>query len=112
MPFEGTFEDFATADDDLLTTQPLTDADIVDAVTDKFASAQDDEDDDDEPESTARPAPSISAALDSCTVLREYLQSCPETQELFKHVNSLEDFLLKKQFRNKQQMTIRDFFVR
>ena len=111
VQFDGTFEDYATADDALLTTQPLTDEDIIQTVTEKYADKDDDDEDDDD-ESETQPAPTIPAALNSCTLLKDFIQTYPETQDLYKHIHALESFITRKQFASRQQTSIRDFFFR
>ena len=112
LQFDGDFEDYATADDSLLTTEPLTDEDIIQTVTDKYNPDKEDEDDEDDEPETSSPTPSISAALDSCTTLRDFVQSQPDTQDLFKHINAIQQYITRKQFQTKQQTSIRDFFFR
>ena len=114
VTFDGTFEDFVAADNTLMTSQPMTDQDIVRCVSEKFGGGDEDEDEDedDEAEVTQRPAPSVSAALDSCTLLKDFVQQYPDAQDMFRHISVVEEYIAKKRFACKQQTSIRDFFMR
>lgn len=112
MEFPGSFSfsDYARADEDLMTDEPLTDAAIVQAVRDTQVTPDEDDTEDDDTEPPP-PIPSTAQALDHCDALTRYLEGLtdcdPETLRL---VDQIEDRINRHSLTLKRQTTIMNFF--
>ena len=83
------FSDYVSADDDLETSEPLTD----DAIIGIVQQPTDSETESDDEHITPSERPSHLLAIDACHQLRLYLGSQPETRNLFSCLNSIEEFV-------------------
>ena len=100
------FTDYLYADDELETSEPLTDDAIISIV--QRPDDSDTENDDEFMPPPEKP-PSHLLAIDMCYQLRIYLESQTESTNLFSHLNLIEQFLRKTQQDCMQQVTITKF---
>ena len=100
------FTDYLSADDELETSEPLTDDAIISIV--QRPDDSDTESDDEFMPPPEKP-PSHLLAIDMCHQLRIYLESQTESTNLFSHLNIIEQFIRKTQQDCMQQATVTKF---
>ena len=101
--------DYVSADDDLETSEPLTDDAII-GIVQQPADEPETKSDDEHITPNERP-PSHLLAIDMCHQLRQYLESQPESRSLFSCLNPIKHFIRKIQLECKQQSVITKFVV-
>lgn len=105
------FDQYTAVDDNVPTSEPLTDQDIVDDIVQTRQQPNDDEsDDDDEPQQTT-PTPTAKMAAEACKILTAFLESKDNTTALLNHLMPVTDFVTRAELVLKfQQLKITDYF--
>lgn len=106
----GTANDYLTADEQLLTTEPLTDDSIIAQVQQPSEDHPEADSDSDDEIPPSKP-PSHADAMTMCQQLRLYLQSHSDTDSFFPYVNNIEQFAARQKYCSKQQTKLTDFFM-
>ena len=105
------FDQYTAVDDNVPTSELLTDQDIVDDIVQTRQQPNDDEsDDDDEPQQTT-PTPTAKMAVKACQILTAFLESKDNTTALLNHLMPVTDFVTRAELVLKfQQLKITDYF--
>lgn len=112
VPEGTTVEDFIAADDDLPVTSELTDAEIAASVMGSIPAEDESDDDQTGDVEAERPRRTISEAITSIEILRDYLSSCTDVPDHYFHnVSQLEEYLLTSASQNLRQKKITYFFM-
>ena len=91
--YDSNFSDYVSADDDLETSEPLTD-DAITGIVQQPAEEPETESDDEHMTLNERP-PNHLLAIDMCHQLRLYLESQPESRSFFSCLTPIEHFIRK-----------------
>ena len=107
------FEDYITADDDVLVCEDLTDARILEQVSSQQAEADDldsSDDDDDFDQEVQEEKITFAASMDSLKTLKKFLANGDEaTEKLLALISKLEHYLIARQAQQIVQRKITDY---
>ena len=115
----ATIQDYMTVDDNLPTSERLTDNDIInDIISSRFTESQDADDNADDNENidadrrdTELPT-SLSEAMDACAKLQNYFEQCEHSDDFLISLGRMTDVLMKQDFKKRcgKQTLITGFF--
>ena len=115
----ATIQDYMTVDDNLPTSEQLTDNDIInDIISSRSTESQDADDNADDNENidadrrdTELPT-SLSEAMDACAKLQNYFEQCEHSDDFLISLGCMADVLMKQDFKKRcgKQTLITGFF--
>ena len=94
------FKQYANIDNDIPTTEPLTDDDIINQITDTQTTTEHDSDDD-ESSVPDKPIPSLSSMLEMTDTYQTYFEAQDDTADILPLVAKLNDYFTRKQLKKK-----------
>lgn len=111
VPNEVNFQDFVTADDDLIISQELVDTEIIQGmVTGKNTGEAGSEDEEEEVSVPEQPRITITEAISSVQKLRQFLSTCAGVPDaIFGQLNGIDEYLMKRVTLSLTDSQITDF---
>ena len=97
------FADFVSADNEIPTTEPLTEDDIIEEISTRKDCDAASESDDDESEQEVTPIPSVSAMIDMTDSYQSYFEAQDDAAELLQLLAKFNNYLTGKQLKKKLQ---------
>ena len=95
------FTDYANADNDVPTTEPITEDDIISEITASKRETTEEESDDDDPVQEEKPIPSLHALVDMTETYQLYFEAQDDAEEFLPLFAKLNNYFTKKQLKKK-----------
>ncbi|CAC5399120.1 Receptor-type tyrosine-protein phosphatase T,Tyrosine-protein phosphatase non-receptor type 22,Receptor-type tyrosine-protein phosphatase kappa,Receptor-type tyrosine-protein phosphatase F,Tyrosine-protein phosphatase 99A,Tyrosine-protein phosphatase Lar,Receptor-type tyrosine-protein phosphatase alpha,Receptor-type tyrosine-protein phosphatase epsilon,Receptor-type tyrosine-protein phosphatase gamma,Receptor-type tyrosine-protein phosphatase N2,Receptor-type tyrosine-protein phosphatase U,Receptor-type ty len=92
------FTEYANIDNDIPTTEPLTDDDIINEITSSMKETEEDSDEDDTI-ATEKPVPSLSAMVEMTDTYQSYFEAQDDTEELLPLLAKINNYFTRKQLK-------------